>query len=356
MLYSRQSGCAQRTHIGGICAGSFFSVVIPVHAANSGSVELLRGALRALEQSSFRNFEVLVADDGSPLREAVEDAAAAAGARLVRLDSRRGPAAARNAAAARARGEILVFFDADTSVHPDTLERFAREFQRDTGLDAAFGSYDRNPTAPGIVSQFRNLLHTFVHHRSRRQASTFWTACGAVRREWFRKLGGFEESYTRPSVEDVEFGLRLREAGGDIALNPHIQVSHHKAWTLASMVRTDFFQRAIPWTALLDRYPLPADLNFKGADRASVVLMVLVIAAGIIAARQGGLWWLPPLLGLALIGGLNAPLLAFLARVRAGAGQCAVSRFCSSISPLVLRASSPAGRSGSTAGTAGGRP
>jgi GT2 family glycosyltransferase len=294
----------------------YFSVVIPVHAASRESVDLLCNALRALESSSFREFEVLVADDGSPLRAAVEDAAASAGARLVRLDSRRGPAAARNAAAGRARGEILVFVDADTSVHPDTLERFVREFREHPGLAAAFGSYDRYPTAPGIVSQFRNLLHTFVHHRSRRQASTFWAACGAVRRQWFHKLGGFEESYTRPSVEDVEFGLRLREAGGAIALNPHIQVSHHKAWTLASMVRTDFFQRAIPWTALLYRYPLPADLNFKLSDRASVVLMAAVMAAGIIAARHGGLWWLTPLLGLALIGALNAPLLAFLARAR----------------------------------------
>jgi glycosyltransferase involved in cell wall biosynthesis len=154
-------------------------------------------ALDRLKASSFQDFEILVADDASPRGDAVRAVAQVAGAEIVRLHQRSGPAAARNAAAMNAAGDILVFLDVDTSVHPDTLERFARIFRQTPELDAAIGSYDQRPTAPGVVSHFRNLLHSFVHHRSNRRATTFWAGCGAVRKDRFRSLGGFDESFPR---------------------------------------------------------------------------------------------------------------------------------------------------------------
>ena len=237
-----------------------------------------------------------------------------AGAGLVRLYERCGPAAARNAAARKAAGGILVFMDADTSVHPDTLERFAWKFRGDAGLDALMGSYDQRPSAPGVVSRFRNLLHSFVHHRASVRATTFWAGCGAVRRERFLSLGGFDESFPGPSIEDVEFGLRLHGVGGSIELDPGIQVTHHKAWTLRSMVRTDVFARAIPWTLILHKHPMPLDLNFKVSDRISSALAVFALLVTVIALLHGGLWWLAPVLSLFAIGVLNRPLFRFLAR------------------------------------------
>ena len=275
-------------------------------------MNLLRHAIDRLKASSFQSFEILVADDGSRLAEEVRAVAEQAGAKLVRLDRRSGPAAARNAAARNAAGDILVFMDADTSVHPDTLERFARKFRETPDLDAAMGSYDRHPTAPGVVSRFRNLLHSFVHRRFSRRATTFWAGCGAVRKHRFQTLGGFDESFSQPSIEDVEFGLRLHDAGGSIDLDAEIQVTHHKAWTLSSMVRTDFFARAVPWTLILHKHPIPLDLNFKAADRTSGALTFLTLLFTLVALLHGGEWWLAPMLCLAVIALLNWRLFRFL--------------------------------------------
>jgi GT2 family glycosyltransferase len=308
-MHRRNSGEPQRSK-----APPELSVIIPVYNTGPESVTLLRNALEGLRTSRFQDFEILLADDASPCGDSVRAAAQEAGAGLVRLDERRGPAAARNAAARRASGGILVFLDADTSVHPDTLDGFARKFRQAPELDAVIGSYDQRPTAPGVVSHFRNLLHSFVHHRASARATTFWAGCGAVRTDRFRKLGGFDESFPRPSIEDVEFGLRLHGDGGSIQLDPGIQVTHHKAWTLRSMVRTDLFARAIPWTQILHKHPLPLDLNFKAGDRISGALAALTLPAAVIALLHGGLWWLAPLATLAGIALLNGPLLRFVAR------------------------------------------
>jgi GT2 family glycosyltransferase len=275
---------------------------------------VLRTSLRSLRASDYQDFEILVADDGSPAADAIQAVISEAKVELVRLNRRSGPAMARNAAARKATGDILLFMDADTAVHPDTLSRLVREFEKDPDLDAVMGSYDQRPVAPGRVSRFRNLLHSFVHHRSHRQTITFWAGCGAVRATRFWSLGGFDERFPSPSIEDVEFGLRLHEAGGKTQLDPAIQVTHYKAWTFASMIYADLFLRAIPWASLLHRYPMPLDLNFTLRDRLSGTLVAMAWIGTLIALIHGGVWWFAPLICVAPIPVLNWPLFRFLAR------------------------------------------
>ena len=62
-----------------------------------------------------------------------------------------------------ARGEILFFVDSDVAVAPDAVSRVLAVFDRHQDVAAVFGSYDASPNAPGVVSQYRNLLHHFVH-------------------------------------------------------------------------------------------------------------------------------------------------------------------------------------------------
>ena len=77
----------------------------------------------------------------------------------------------------------LLFLDADVCIHEDTVSRIRERFQADPSLGAVFGSYDDAPEAPGVVSQFRNLLHCYIHHTSRHRATTFWAGCGAMTAE-----------------------------------------------------------------------------------------------------------------------------------------------------------------------------
>jgi len=94
-------------------------------------------------------------------------------------------ARARNLGAARARGDVIVFVDSDVELHRDALDAIRSALTADPDLAAVFGSYDDAPTAPGVVSAFRNLLHHHVHHSAPGPAMTFWTGLGAVRREAF---------------------------------------------------------------------------------------------------------------------------------------------------------------------------
>src|SRR5436309_2974011 len=101
------------------------SVVIPVRDGGRDFERCLRG----LRASSWTDYELVVVDDGSA--DASGDLAASFGARVVRHDRPRGPAAARNAGAEAASAPIVFFLDADVVVHPDTLARALAHFEAD---------------------------------------------------------------------------------------------------------------------------------------------------------------------------------------------------------------------------------
>lgn len=210
---------------------------------------------------------------------------------VVSTGRRSGPAAARNLAARASRSELLVFVDADVELRADAIARFRSHFVVDLSLAAVFGSYDDDPAAPGLVSRFRNLLHHYTHSSQPGPAITFWAGCGAVRRAAFLGCGGFDAvAYVKPSIEDIELGLRLSDGGGRILLDPSIQGKHHKRWTLRSMLVTDICQRAIPWSRLLlQRRQLPATLNLSWGSRLSAAASFVVCASILMALAFAGL-------------------------------------------------------------------
>jgi GT2 family glycosyltransferase len=222
----------------------------------------------------------------APVRAAIE-AAAAPPEEIIVVNgpSDAGPAEARNAGAQRASGEVLVFVDADVLVHHDAFVRIRAAFDSDPGLSGVFGSYDDEPAHRGTVSTFRNLLHHHVHQTSAGAANTFWAGLGAIRRDVFLGSGGFDDAYDVPSIEDVQLGLRLTDAGHRIELAPDIQGKHLKGWTLAGMIRCDVLHRAAPWlTLLLSRGRLPASLNLRWRHRLSALASVGL--TGAVAARR----------------------------------------------------------------------
>ena len=199
-----------------------------------------------------------------------------------------GPAAARNAGATRAKGSILVFVDSDVMVHADAFTRIRAAFDADPELVAIFGSYDDLPSLHGTVSTFRNMLHHYVHQGSGGVATTFWAGLGAVRRDAFVEVDGFDDwRFRSPSVEDIELGLRLATAGGLIKLDPEIQGTHLKRWGVRSMLLTDLFYRGMPWTALmLDRGPKAARLNLRGSHGVAAAAFTLGLAATVLGRRR----------------------------------------------------------------------
>lgn len=190
-----------------------------------------------------------------------------------------GPAAARNVGAWQASGDVIVFVDADVEVHGDAFVRIRNAFENDASLAAIFGSYDDDPGAGGMVSDFRNLLHHHVHQEGAGAATTFWAGLGAIRRDVFLALGGFDEQrFPKPSVEDIELGMRLHAQGSRIALDPEILGKHLKSWTLTSMAKTDLLRRGVPWLQLVfEKHPGSTALNLGWRHRTATGAALLLL-------------------------------------------------------------------------------
>ena len=247
------------------------SAIVPVHNARQD----LDQCLDALLSSTYQHLEILVVDDAST--EDVAPIAREKGIPVFRLDAQSGPAAARNLGVHHAKGDILFFVDSDVVVKTDSIERLVKDFQSDPDTAAVFGSYDDTPAASNFISQYKNLFHHFVHQESSPEAVTFWAGCGAIRRDVFDAAQGFDqERYLRPSIEDIELGDRLTRMGYRIVLDKHIQVQHLKRWTFSSMIKTDIFCRAVPWSKLmLEAGKTVNDLNLKKSHRISTGLVAL---------------------------------------------------------------------------------
>lgn len=253
--------------------------------------------------------EVIVVDDVST--DDTPQIAREFGADVLTTPRQSGPGAARNMAAAQAKGEILWLVDADVVAHPDAAAGIRKAFD-DPEVVAVFGSYDDQPPAKNFSSQYKNMIHHFYHQKGQSEASTFWSGCGALRKSAFLDVGGFNVAlFDRPSVEDIELGYRLRAAGGRISLVPEIQATHLKFWSFFEMIRTDIFRRAIPWARLMiSQGGITDDLNVGKTERLRAVLaglFVLVIGAALIGAVP---YW-APIAAFAVTVAANATLFRF---------------------------------------------
>jgi glycosyltransferase involved in cell wall biosynthesis len=143
------------------------TVIVPAYNA-AHDLHLCLSALRAGEEQPH---QLIVADDGST--DTTAEVARGFGAEVVSTGGPLGPARARNLAAKRATGSVLVFFDADVVPHAATLRRLRAALEADPGLDAVIGAYD---DAPGV----RRL--SLPNTRTCNIVSCTGTGCAKLRR------------------------------------------------------------------------------------------------------------------------------------------------------------------------------
>lgn len=243
------------------------SVIIPVFNGEA----TLSVCLEAIFESKGVQAEVIVVDDCST--DGSRQVASRFPVKLIALEKHVGGGVARNRGAKVATAPILAFTDADVQIAPDTLQGLQEELRRRPELSAVFGAYSAACPAQGFLSRYKNLHHHYIHLTSRRDATTFWTGCGAVRAEAFWAVGGFQKD---TPIYDIDFGYRLVAAARRIALVPEIEVKHHKHYSLWSLLHSDIFQRAIPWTELMWRHRLfMNDLNTRYSHRVSTFVLAL---------------------------------------------------------------------------------
>jgi hypothetical protein len=178
-----------------------------------------------------------------------------------------------------------------------------------------------------LVSRYRNLLHHYHHHRHAGDVGTFWAGLGAVRADVFADVDPYDElRYSSPQIEDIELGGRIVRAGYHILLDPSIQGTHLKRWTLRDVLLGDLFQRGIPWMTLMLREGGGAgQLNVTSKEKVCVSLVggaVLTPLLALLLSRWELLGLIP--IFLATIIALNVDLYRFMYRGR-GVGFLAAS-------------------------------
>ena len=205
------------------------SVVIPTRDRNDALARCLDRLAPCAQSLSHDQYEVIVADDS-----------AHAAARELLFDRypwarwtggpRRGPAANRNAGARVARGEWLVFTDDDCLPEHGWLDAFAAMFSPDEkALDVLEG---RTTCRAGLNSP-RCTAPLNLH------GGNLWSCNFAIRRTHLQQVGGFDERYPYPHMEDADLQARLQKAGFMIRFVPAAEVDHPP--------------RPMPWGAMLAR-------------------------------------------------------------------------------------------------------
>ena len=188
------------------------SVVVPVH---NGAVTLDR-ALRSVTAQTFCDWEVVAVDDASNdespnvlQRWAIKETRI----RLIRLDENCGVSTARNVAIQNARGRLVSYLDQDDEYYPDYLASVVRLGDTADVLMFRYDFvYEDSPAGPRPPGWDPGRLREFLF------AKRIVTPLGvAHRREWWQKVGGFNEAWCE---EDSDLWRRMARAGAKFSFPP----------------------------------------------------------------------------------------------------------------------------------------
>jgi MoaA/NifB/PqqE/SkfB family radical SAM enzyme len=200
------------------------SVIIPVF----NGAHCLADLFDSLAAQRSEQIEIIVVDDAS-VDATAEVVSRYPWIRLVCHATNRGVGAARNSGAEAARGDLLLFLDADTVAEPDLLHEVGELFVVHPELAAASGVYCERNRGRTAFARYLDVCEAQMRAGNldaMAPGSLSGSVC-VVRRSVFLALGGFAED-RRVVLEDVELGLRLARAGHLHWLSGKLRVAHRQ--------------------------------------------------------------------------------------------------------------------------------
>ena len=266
------------------------SFIVPVRNDAAG----LRRCLESIRAQS-RDAEILIADNGSV--DGSPDVARGFGATVLDLPGL-SVSALRNRAAARARGALLAFVDADMQIAPGWVDAALAGFS-DSSVAAVGADY----TAPPGATWVQRLYDGMRDHRPG-VGDTRWLASGnmVVRRDAFERLRGFDE--TLSTCEDWDFCMRLHEQGLRLLSDGDLRSSHFgDPPTLVALFRGELWRGRDNLRVSLRRRPALRDVPGIVTPLLWLFAVAAFIAGVALAALIGpaAAMWLAAPLGVAML-------------------------------------------------------
>lgn len=262
-------------------------MIVPAYQA-AGTIGLCLAALAAQTVPPDR-YEVIVVDDGST--DGTAALARRAGAHVID-QPHAGAAAARNRGAAAARGELLLFTDADCAPVPGWIAALVAPFA-DEQVAGAKGAYLTRQR--GVAPRFTQLEYEDRYDRMAGAETIDFidTYSAAYRRDIFLANGGFDSAFMFD--EDQEFSFRLNEKGYRLVFVPAAQVYHRHNPTLRAYIRRKFLiglwkvrvARRHPGRAVKDSHTPQTVKLQMGLAGVTVLALLGVAATGLVGRATG---------------------------------------------------------------------
>ena len=231
----------------------FYSVIIPVYNRPDEVGELLE----SLTRQTFKNFEVLVVEDGSSIlcEEVVDKFKTSLKVRYF-FKSNSGPGQTRNYGANRSEGDYLIILDSDCILPPTYFEEVEKELN--TGHVDAFGGPDRAHESFSNVQKAINYAMTSFFttggiRGGKKKMDKFYPRSFnmGVKRDVYQALGGFSKMRFG---EDIDFSIRIFNGGYACRLFPEAWVFHKRRTDLKKFFK-QVHNSGIARVNLYKKYP-----------------------------------------------------------------------------------------------------
>lgn len=267
----------------------FFSIIIPYHNSEATIGRLITSIAKSKKAPSY---EVIVVDDGSKKESGfrVEGMGYSGkkkqkkfSLRVVTLGHNKGPAVARNRGVDAARGKFVVFLDSDVEVFPDTLAHLGKIYTDDPDVVAVTGVWVKEQRSHDFFPNFKALRDWSYWINERDKSGYYYlfsTRIASIKKSVFQRLGGFDEKYPAPLVEDIELTYRIARRYA-IIFAPHVRVRHEfeQFWPIAKK----YFLRAYYWTRLYQSRKKFDPVATTAQEALTTVSGVLAVIFGMIS-------------------------------------------------------------------------